>query len=64
MRKKQTPSENSEGVVSRCDKKDTRLHALTKFETEKNFLTNGNVNHLVQIRPVAIGASTQDSPMT
>ena len=22
-------------VLSRCDKKDTRLHALTKFETEK-----------------------------
>lgn len=23
------------GIVSRCDKKDTRLHALTKFEAEK-----------------------------
>lgn len=64
IQQKQPMTSFCHGLMSRCDKKDTRLHALTKFETEKNFLTNGNVNHLVQIRPVAIGASTQDSPMT
>ena len=37
---------------------------VDKIWSRKNFLTNGNVNHLVQIRSVAIGASTQDSPMT
>lgn len=35
IQQKQPMTSFCHGLMSRCDKKDTRLHALTKFEAEK-----------------------------